>query len=72
VLETEDLSSGPHVAYAIQWALFAGIGVFGWGKLMRDDMLALRRARADGGGEDAAKPTRSGGRSSRQHTPAGV
>ena len=72
VLETEDLSSGPHVAYAIQWALFAGIGVFGWGKLMRDDMLALRRARAGGGGEDAAKPTRSGGRSSRRHTPAGV
>jgi cytochrome oxidase assembly protein ShyY1 len=56
VLETEDLSSGPHVAYAIQWALFAAIGVFGWAKLMRDDMLALRRARS--GDRDPSPPTR--------------
>lgn len=70
VLATEDLSSGPHVAYAIQWALFAGIGVFGWAKLIRDDMLAVRRARAGGG--DTAEPTGTGGRSSRRRTPAGV
>ena len=62
VLKTEDLSSGPHVAYAIQWALFAGIGVFGWGKLMRDDMLALGRARSGGG--DLSSPMRGGGRAS--------
>lgn len=70
VLEIEDRSSGPHVAYAIQWALFAGIGVFGWAKLMRDDMLALRRARSGGG--DPTDATRAGGRSSRRRTPAGV
>jgi len=70
VLETEDLSGGPHVAYTIQWALFAGIGVFGWAKLMRDDMVAFRRERS--GGEDSAPPTQPGGRSSRRRTPAGV
>jgi len=70
VLEIEDLSSGPHVAYAIQWALFAGIGVFGWAKLMRDDMLALRRSRSGGG--DPAPPTWLGGHSSKRSTPAEV
>jgi cytochrome oxidase assembly protein ShyY1 len=63
VLQTEDLSSGPHVAYAIQWALFAGIGVFGWAKLMRDDMLAVRRkgtaAPAPGRPGRAARDTHS-------------
>jgi cytochrome oxidase assembly protein ShyY1 len=66
-LQTEDLSGGPHVAYTIQWALFAGIGVFGWAKLMRDDMLALRRERTgdSGGGKTGGGPNsrrRSGGR----------
>lgn len=61
VLDTEDLSSGPHVAYAIQWALFAGIGVFGWAKLIRDDVVAARRGRSG-----KPQPTK------RRRTPAGV
>ncbi len=70
VLETEDLSGGPHVAYAIQWALFAGIGVFGWAKLMRDDMLALRREKA--AGADTVASSRAGSGAQKRQTPAGV
>jgi cytochrome oxidase assembly protein ShyY1 len=68
-LETEDLSGGPHVAYTIQWALFAGIGVFGWAKLMRDDMLAYRRTRS---GQPNLPPSSSDKGRSARHTPAGV
>jgi len=36
-----NLSDGPHLAYSIQWVLFAGFVVFGWFLVLRED----RRAR---------------------------
>lgn len=38
-----NLSDGPHLAYAIQWVLFAGFVVFGWFLVIREDRRALTR-----------------------------
>ena len=63
-LAVEDLSGGPHVAYAIQWALFAAIGVGGYLKLIRDDVLASKRPNeektAPGSGRDGRVGTAPG------------
>lgn len=37
LLPPPELSSGPHLAYAVQWFLFAGVAVVGWGVLARQE-----------------------------------
>ncbi len=44
-----------NVSYAIQWWIFAGLGVFLWYRLVRDDYRGDLRP-ADGEGEDAGGP----------------
>jgi len=42
VLPGPEISGGPHVSYAIQWALFALIAIGGYVKLVGDDVRAAR------------------------------
>jgi cytochrome oxidase assembly protein ShyY1 len=36
-LPPPEVSEGPHLAYAVQWFLFAGLAVLGWGLLARQE-----------------------------------
>lgn len=38
-----NLSDGPHLAYSIQWVLFAGFVLFGWFLVVREDRRASKR-----------------------------
>lgn len=37
LMDEPEVSDGPHVAYSIQWAIFALIGVIGWFRLLRKE-----------------------------------
>ena len=43
-LPPPEVSDGPHLAYAVQWFLFAGIAIVGWGYLTWGEAHAPRRA----------------------------
>ena len=48
LLPAPQVKSGPHLAYAVQWFLFAGVGVVGWVILVRREASDRRFAAADG------------------------
>jgi cytochrome oxidase assembly protein ShyY1 len=48
-----ELSNGPHFWYAIQWFMFAGIGIFGIVVFIRSDLRDRREARAQAAAADA-------------------
>jgi cytochrome oxidase assembly protein ShyY1 len=47
-----DLGIGPHLAYAVQWWIFAGIALVGWVVLLRRE--AIDESRRDEGGDGPA------------------
>ena len=51
------VKSGPHLAYSVQWFLFAGIGVVGWVILVRREASDRRLAAADRAAEGTPRPT---------------
>lgn len=56
-----EVSDGPHLAYAVQWFLFAGIAVVGGGYLTWADAGSRRRRpRAVTGSGDEREPARTG------------
>jgi cytochrome oxidase assembly protein ShyY1 len=65
VLPTPATDEGPHLSYAVQWFLFAGVGVVGWPVLLqrtgreersRDRRTARRTPVAAWGGDGAPPP----------------
>jgi cytochrome oxidase assembly protein ShyY1 len=48
-LPAPEVSAGPHLAYAVEWFLFGGLGVLGWGLLVRQELLARRPSAAPAG-----------------------
>ncbi|CAA9246486.1 MAG: Cytochrome oxidase biogenesis protein Surf1, facilitates heme A insertion [uncultured Acidimicrobiales bacterium] len=59
---------GPHLAYAVQWFLFAGVGAIGWPVLLRRTAEEVRRSGGGtgggnpGGGVDVGRPSPDGPR----------
>lgn len=53
-LPEPETSSGPHLAYAVQWALFVGVALGGWVMIIRRE--AIDRRRAAGPGAPGAGP----------------
>jgi cytochrome oxidase assembly protein ShyY1 len=58
-----ELTSGPHFWYAMQWFMFAGIGIFGIVVFIRGDLRDRRTARARAADLEGAE-------TERQRTPA--
>jgi len=62
-----DLGEGPHRSYALQWLLFIGIAVIGWGILVRNEAIRRRElsanpaATSDAAGDPDADPTEVSG-----------
>jgi len=44
-----DLGEGPHRSYALQWLLFIGIAIIGWGILVRNEAIRRREVQTDAG-----------------------
>ena len=58
-----ELTSGPHFWYAMQWFMFAGIGILGIVVFIRSDLRDRRTARDRAAGASEAS-------AERQRTPA--
>ncbi len=55
-----ELTSGPHFWYAMQWFMFAGIGILGIVVFIRSDLRDRRTARKRAAaGEASAEPQRT-------------
>ncbi|PIF03178.1 MAG: hypothetical protein CSA63_02295, partial [Propionibacterium sp.] len=48
---------GPHLSYAVQWFLFTAITVIGMFFLIRSDIKAMKRAKADEARDEAPEAT---------------
>ncbi len=63
LLPAPQVKSGPHLAYSVQWFLFAAIGVLGWVVLVRREASERQVAAADGAVQAHAGPSSPADRS---------
>jgi surfeit locus 1 family protein len=65
-----ELGEGPHLSYAVQWFIFAGIVVVGYPILLRSTARPARRPRREGADVTATPSTPSSAASGRADPPA--